>query len=369
MHRSAIFLLLTVAALFSMGLLMIFDTTAAEVLDRSLNKSTHFALVKQILYAICGAAVATLMFRIGHRAILARSQILLSVGILFLILVLIPGIGQQVKGARRWIYLFDNSLQPSEFMKILLPLYAIHYISTSKEISLRIFLRLIAIATLPLALILVEPDNGTVAILLVCFVVLFLLSRIKSTYWALPLFLLALCGIAAASQMPHARERLKIYLHPELDLQGKGHQPYQAKIAAGSGKLLGKGLAQSLQKLDYLPEARCDYIAAIYAEEFGFVGISILISFYMLIAYLGFRIAQRATDLAGLYLAGTMTFLITIQAFLNLGVVSGLLPSKGVNLPFFSQGGSSLLANAIALALLLSVARRETKFMDRQKST
>jgi cell division protein FtsW len=186
---------------------------------------------------------------------------------------------------------------------------------------------------------------------------LFLLSRVRLIYWALPLLLLMIGGIILASQMPHVSDRLKVYLHPESDLQGKGHQPYQAKIAAGSGGLWGKGLAQSVQKLNYLPEARSDYIAAIFAEEFGFIGIFFLILLYMIIAYLGFQIAQKASDIEGFYLASIFTFLIAFQAFLNLGVVSGLLPSKGMNLPFFSQGGCSLLANMIMLALILSVSQ------------
>jgi cell division protein FtsW len=158
--------------------------------------------------------------------------------------------------------------------------------------------------------------------------------------------------------MPHVSSRIQIYLHPELDLQGKGHQPHQAKIAAGSGGFLGKGLGESMQKLDYLPEARSDYIAAIFAEEFGFVGMAGLIFIYMLIAYIGFKIASQALDIQAFYLVAIFTFLICFQAFLNLGVVSGLLPSKGTNLPFFSQGGSSLLANFIMVCVILNVGHQ-----------
>ncbi|WP_194847494.1 FtsW/RodA/SpoVE family cell cycle protein, partial [Candidatus Neptunochlamydia vexilliferae] len=122
-------------------------------------------------------------------------------------------------------------------------------------------------------------------------------------------------------------------------------------------ELFGRGVGESLQKLNYLPEARSDYIAAIYAEELGFVGILFLILLYLFIAYSGFHIASKAKSKEGFYSAAVLTFLISFQAFLNLGVVSGLLPSKGTNLPFFSQGGSSLLANGIAIALIMSVHR------------
>ena len=158
---------------------------------------------------------------------------------------------------------------------------------------------------------------------------------------------------------PHVPDRIRVYLHPELDLKGKGHQPHQAKIAAGSGQLFGRGFGESMQKLNYLPEARSDYIAAIYAEEFGFIGILVLIALYLSFAYAGYLTAIRQTTQEAFLLASFLTFLIEIQAFLNLGIVSGLLPSKGMTLPFFSQGGSSLIMNLVALFILLDIARKE----------
>jgi cell division protein FtsW len=182
---------------------------------------------------------------------------------------------------------------------------------------------------------------------------------LKWLYWLLPVLFLGGLGTAAALQMPHVKHRIQVYLHPESDLLGKGHQPYQAKIATGSGELFGRGVGESLQKLNYLPEARSDYIAAIYAEELGFIGILFLVLLYLFIAYSGFHIAMKAGTKEGFYVASVITFLISFQAFINLGVVSGLLPSKGTNLPFFSQGGSSLLANCIAIALIMSTHKKK----------
>jgi cell division protein FtsW len=177
-------------------------------------------------------------------------------------------------------------------------------------------------------------------------------------YWAVPLFVISLLGATAAYHMPHVHDRIQIYLHPERDLRGKGHQPHQAKIAAGSGQLLGRGLGESLQKLNYLPEARSDYIAAIYAEELGFIGVLAMIGLYITLASSGFVIAMHSKEKGAFLLAAILTFLISIQAFLNLGVVSGLLPSKGMTLPFFSQGVSSLMFNFIALFILLDISRK-----------
>lgn len=348
--------LLLITLLFVMGLVMIFNTTSAEVLDRGLDRSTHHALIKQILYAAVGGIGCIGVWFIGYQHLVKLSGSLLILFSLLLVAVFVPVIGLQINGAHRWINLFGNSLQPSEFVKFLIPLYCIHVLITEKGLSS--FLILLAKIAIPIGLILIEPDNGTVAIIIAALVVMFLLARVKWTYWALPLAILVVVGLGVASRMPHVHNRIQIYLHPESDLKGKGHQPYQAKIATGSGRLWGKGIGESLQKLEYLPEARSDYIAAIFAEECGFIGMVGLILIYMGIGFCGFYIAGTSKSLEGYYVAGIFTFLICFQAFLNLGVVSGLLPSKGTNLPFFSQGGSSLLANMMAGCAILTAHKQ-----------
>lgn len=360
MTRKAVLFLLCVLVIFAIGLSMVFNTSSAEVLDRALDKSTHHALIKQILYAFLGGVLAVAVWFLGYDQILHLSGYFLAFGTVLLILVFIPGIGQQINGAHRWLGIGSYSFQPSEFVKYLIPLYYIQFITTCKKpIDLKIFFKLMATLAIPLALILIEPDNGTVAIVMASLVVLFLLTKIRWIYWGLPLVIFVVAGGVVASQMPHVGDRIQIYLHPERDLQGKGHQPYQAKIAAGSGGVFGRGLGQSLQKLDYLPEARSDYIAAIFGEETGFLGISALVVLYMLIGYLGFSIAAQTHNLQAFYVVAILTFLICFQAFLNLGVVSGLLPSKGTNLPFFSQGGSSLLANFMVVCIILNIANQK----------
>lgn len=341
-----------------LGLIMIFSTTSAEVLDHDLDRSTHQAFIRQIYYAIAGFGLAFGVWKAGYKNILQYSFPLLCLLSLLLVLVLIPGVGREVNGSRRWIGLAGFSFQPSEFVKYIVPAYFIFSFLKfeGKEFSFYDFLKLMGTVAVPILLILIEPNNGTAAVIGMTVVVLCLLAQIPFKYWALPLGILMVIGSISAYHLPYVTARMKVYLHPELDLKGKGHQPYQAKIAAGSGGLLGKGPGNSLQKLSYLPEAQNDYIAAIYAEEFGFVGMIMLITLYMLLAYLGFSVASEAPDRAACYFAGAITFLITFQAFLNLGVVSGLLPSTGLNLPFFSQGGTSLIANIVGIGLLLNIA-------------
>ena len=161
--------------------------------------------------------------------------------------------------------------------------------------------------------------------------------------------------------MPHVPGRIRIYLNPELDLKGKGHQPYQAKIAAGSGGLWGRGLGESLQKYNYLPEAKSDYIAAIFAEELGFLGIFFLILLYVCLSAAGFSIAFSSQEKIGFFMASIFSFLLAFQACLNLGIVYNLLPSKGTTLPFISQGGSSMIANICAIFLLVNISQEKKR--------
>jgi cell division protein FtsW len=355
-------LITATAIIFAMGLLMVFDTTAAEVLNRSLHFSTHHALIKQLLYAVLGTILGVGVWFLGYENVIKLSPLFLTIGIVLLISVFIPGIGQQLNGAHRWLSIGSFSFQPSEFVKFIIPIYFIHVITSRKHsLTGKAFLKLMGLLFVPIMLILIEPDNGTVVIIMSVLFLLFFLTQLRWIYWVLPLLLLCLIGGVVATQMSHVSDRIRVYLHPELDLRGKGHQPHQARIAAGSGGLFGKGIAQSMQKLDYLPEARSDYIAAIYAEEYGFVGIVVLVLLYMLLTYVGIYLGMLTHDIRAYYLITTLTFLISFQAFVNLGVVCGLLPSKGTNLPFFSQGGSSLLANFAALCLIINVAIKDNQ--------
>jgi len=357
--RPALWVIISVSLLFSSGLLMVFNTTSAEIIDRSLDTNIHAALLKQVFSGCLGISLGILVYKVGYQFWLKWSVPLLILGSILLILVFVPGIGQKVNGANRWLRIFGFSFQPSEYIKILIPAaYIRWYLERETAISFLPFLKTLAWLFIPISLILFEPDNGTAALIFLLLATLFFLTRIRLSYWAFPLLVLLAGGMTAAYHMPHTSARIKIYLHPELDLRGKGHQPHQAKIAAGSGQVWGRGLGESLQKLNYLPEARSDYIAAIYAEETGFVGMVLLVALYSMLAYGGFVIAIRSPDRGAFLLAAILTFLISIQAFLNLGVVSGLLPSKGMNLPFFSQGGTSLIFNWIVLFILLDIANK-----------
>jgi len=334
----------------------------------ALERSTHEALIRQILYAILGCIVGFVVWAVGFETLLKMSTLLIAFFTLLLLLTLIPGIGVAANGARRWIGIGGYTIQPSEFVKQIIPLFFIHQatLGNPQKMPLKRFISLCSIIAVPIVLILLEPNNGTVAIIVATCILLFALVGIRLRYWAAPMLVAALlCGVVAYN-MPYVSARINVYMNPELDILGKGHQPHQAKIAAGSGQLLGKGPGLSLQKLSYLPEAQNDYIAAIFAEEFGFMGMLSLILLYMVIAYCGFHIACHAKGRRGGYLAASITSLICLQAFLNMAVVSGLLPSTGLNLPFFSQGGTSLMVNVVAVAVLLDIDRSNTMVLQKE---
>ena len=342
-----------------LGLVMIFNTSSAEMMDHDALSGTHQPLIKQILYGLVGSGIAWGIWRVGYWQFLRFTPLFLGILTLFLVLVLLPGVGREVNGAKRWLQVAGFSLQPSEFVKFVLPAFGIYYLHQMGPLhTFYQFSKVAALLAVPMLLILIEPNHGTAGVVGLSLLLLCFLLRVPFRYWGSPLVVLLALLAVSASQMPYVAARFTAYLYPEKDLMGKGHQPYQAKIAVGAGQLYGRGPGKSLQKLSYLPEAQNDYIAAIYAEEFGFLGICLLLLLYQIIAMASFSLAYHSPDLLGLYLGASIFFLFSFQTFLNLGVVSGLLPSTGLNLPFFSQGGSSLIANLMGVGLLLSLGKR-----------
>lgn len=369
MNIARFLILFIVLGLFCIGILSIFSASSAEILDLELNRNLNSAVIKQIVYGLFSLLAAYYVYSLGYQFFLNHSGFFFIIFSILLLLILIPGIGKEVNGSRRWFAIAGVSFQPSEIFKYILLCFFIKnsvQLNINKK-SLINFLLLIGKCFVPLLFILLEPNNGTFAVLALSIIVLCYLLDYPFKFWLMPLVICSLVGIGFAFQLPYVQSRLKVYLHPELDIKGKGHQPYQAKIAVGSGGLFGKGPGKSLQKLSYLPEAQNDYIAAIIGEEYGFIGILLLITFYSLFAYAGFLIACLHPSLEGSSLAAGVTFLISFQAFLNLGVVCGLLPSTGLNLPFISQGGTSLIANAIGIALLLNIGKKYNLSLEKRR--
>ncbi len=348
--------------IYTIGLLMVYDASSGEIVDLALSKNEFGPFLKQFFWGVLSFFISMFLYKIGWKTIISHAWQIYFLLIVLLLFVFVPGIGVQANGARRWISLFGFSVQPSEFVKLFLPAFYLLYLSENVESvygSFRGFLRMMGFVFFPIVLIAIEPNNGTAGVIGLTVGLLLVISQIPWRYWLLPSCLVAVSLFGFALSSSYVQSRIQAYKNPESDIKGKGHQPYQAKIAAGSGGLFGRGPAKSLQKLSYLPEAQNDYIAAIYAEEFGFLGMCGLIALYgWLIIAMSRHVARMAT-LEPFTWGCVMIFLVSLQAFMNLGVVSGLLPSTGLNLPFFSQGGSSLMANASALGILASMTKHD----------
>jgi cell division protein FtsW len=336
----------TVGALLGLGTLMIYSTTAVYSTE---NFGSSLALVKRhILHLGLGVFTALICSRLNPSLLKQHSRLFAWIALILLIAVLIPGIGHEAGGARRWIVLGPMRFQPGEFSKVLLVLYFAGYIGRFHDIMGRFVLLLLA-----------EPDFGsTVVVVAVVFCQLLTASRLTH------LSLIGLVGagsfVAAIASSPYRLRRLKAFLDPFADPNEAGYQLIQSLIAVGSGGLWGRGLGGGEQKLYYLPAAHTDFIFAMIAEELGLIGALVVLLLFLVIAVRGFMVVNRLKEapfLSSLALGCTM--LIVLPAMLNMGVVLGLLPTKGMVLPFVAYGGTGLLVYLSALGLLLNVSRLE----------
>ncbi len=369
----AILVICSVSLLFALGAVMVFGTSSAILLDRIDFSYTYRVFLRQLAYAMMGCFLAYTTFRFGYKSFMRASPQLLAAITICLVLCYVPGFKRPYNGANRWFGLGGFSFQPSEFAKLIIPAYLIQYIcgagGSAQESMKSRFVRACLTALPALLLIWSAPDNRTTLLVVSTSAVAFALMLIPLRLWLAPLCALSLIGGAMALQLPYVQNRLKAYFEPDRDLRGRAHQPHQARIAAGSGGVWGVGLGRSLQKYRYLPEAQNDYIAAIFAEELGFLGALTLICLYASLTLWCWRLSISCPEARGRELGCTLTFSLGIQGFINLGVVSGLLPSTGLNLPFFSQGGTSLCANFTAIALLISIGEGGSGAKARPRST
>ncbi|MGC4096774.1 MAG: putative lipid II flippase FtsW [Nitrospira sp.] len=277
-----------------------------------------------------------------------------------LVLVLIPSVGVAAKGARRWLHLGPISIQPVEMVKLIAVIYLAAYLA-KKEDRLQSFgegvLPAVAVVGLLSGLVLLEPDLGTIVVIgLVTAGMLFLGgARVSHLLRLVPVALAAVMVLIWLS--PYRWQRLIAFLNPEKDPTGAGFQINQSFLAFGRGGLFGVGLGESKQKLFFLPEGHTDFVLALIGEELGLLGTGIIILLFALFAIRGFQIAARARMPFGRYLGIGITTLIGIQALINACVVTGLLPTKGLTLPFVSYGGSSLVMSLVGVGILLSISR------------
>ncbi|ABA59308.1 cell division-specific peptidoglycan biosynthesis regulator FtsW [Nitrosococcus oceani ATCC 19707] len=324
-------------------------------------------LWRQGIFLLMGLAAAFVVWRIRLIFWERFGPVLLLFGLGLLLLVLMPGIGVEANGSRRWLAIGPISLQPSELVKLFMVVYFSGYLvrrSYEVRTTVRGFFFPVGVLTLVGLLLLLEPDFGAVVILFATMLGMLFLGGARLWYFVL---LAAIGGVGLAALAwgsPYRMERLTSFLDPWSDPLDSGYQLTQALIAFGRGEWFGVGLGNSIQKLFYLPEAHTDFLYAVLAEELGLVGSLAVIALFTVLVYRALligRAAERAGRVFGAYLAYGLGIWIGLQAFINLGVNMGVLPTKGLTLPLMSAGGSSIIVTCIAVALILRVDL-ETRF-------
>ncbi|WP_088178851.1 putative lipid II flippase FtsW [Thauera butanivorans] len=346
--------------LLLLGLVMVYSASIAIAEgSRFTNYQPYYFVARHAVFMAVGIGCGLLAFQLPMARWQQLAMPLFVAGVVLLIVVLIPGVGREVNGAQRWLSLGPVNLQPSELMKIFAALYAADY--TVRKLDAmssfkRGFLPMMAVILFVGFLLLREPDFGAfVVITTIAFGVLFL-GGINGRVFALLAIAAVIGFVILILVSPYRLERVLGFMDPWKDAFGKGYQLSHALIAFGRGEWFGVGLGASVEKLFYLPEAHTDFLLAVIAEELGFVGIIAVIAMFAVLVQRAFVIGREAIRLeryfAGLVAQGIGLW-IGVQSFINMGVNMGLLPTKGLTLPLMSFGGSSIVANCIALAILL----------------
>jgi cell division protein FtsW len=354
------YIIIVTAILFISGLVMLSSASAVKSFE-FVGNNYHFFLQQLMKGAIPGIIALIITANIDYRNWKKFAPVLLIATLLLLIAVFIPGIGYEIKGARRWIGLGPLSVQPTEIIKLTFLIYLATWLDKRnkgiKDFQTG-FLPFVVIIAVIGFLIMLQPDLGTMSVIIVSAIVAYFIA-------GAPLKYLAILGASGLTLIfilikaaPYRLARFTVFLNPEQDPSGIGYQINQALLAIGSGGILGRGLGKSLQKHNYLPEATGDSIFAIMAEELGFIRILFFIALFAFFAISGYMISKYARDDFGRVLAAGITSWIGFQAFVNIAAMLSLLPLTGIPLPFISYGGTALLVSLAAVGILINIGRQ-----------
>ena len=352
-------ILLMAVALTCFGVVMVYS--ASSVMAVKKFHDGFYFLKRQGLYALLGFGVMTFAMLIDYEKWRKFAVPLLFGCMLLLVLVFVPGIGGAAKGASRWIRFPGFNFQPSELAKIALIFYMAYSLDKKQE-KVRFFstgfLPYMCVLAVLMAILLMQHDLGASLTLGVVALTMLFVAGARPRY-ILGMFVLAVPFVYYAVMTKSYRiERIKVFLNPWQDPGGSGFQIIQSWLAFGNGGVIGQGLGEGKQKLFYLPEAHTDFILSVVGEELGLIGVLVIGAMFFLLVQRGIRVALYAQDDFGRFLAFGIVVLLGIEAFVNIGVVTGLLPTKGLALPFISYGGSSLIVTLFAVGVLLNVSAR-----------
>lgn len=350
----------SVAALVGIGLVMVFSASSATAYAQ--HGDIAYYLKRQLVWLAVGLCGAYALYRIDYHRLKSLAPYLLVFAIFALVLVFVPHVGLGVNGGRRWIGTSAISVEPSEFAKLALVIYLAAILSARGE-RITSLARGLVPACIPVAimavLVLKEPDMGTASLLLFTSFALFFAAGARLIHLVAVAFVTVPFAALTVLASPYRRARVFAFVDPWKDPLNTGFHIVQSLLALGSGGLFGVGLGASRAKFFYLPEQYTDFIFSVLGEELGLIGTLAVIALFVIVAYRAIRIALAAPDRFGFFLAIGCAAMITIQAFVNIGVVSSSWPVTGVPLPFISFGGSSLVVNLLAVAIIANVGRRK----------
>jgi len=351
-------ILITTVILICVGIIMIYSASSIYALER--YKDSMFFLKRHLTFVLIGGIATFFIMGVDYRVLKKYARPMLMFSVILLLLVLFPGIGREVAGAKRWFRFGPVSFQPSELMNLVLIIYVADFISRKKNVIGTFwegFVPVILVLGTVILLILAQPDLGTaVSLGLVIFIMLFLagtkLKYLAGVFLAsLPLLYILIFSV------PYRKARIMTFLNPWLDPKGSGFQIIQSNIALGSGGIFGIGLGHSRQKLFYLPASYTDFIFSIIGEELGLLGTLVICLLFINLFLKGMKVSRNAADGFGHFLSLGIILIISLKALINIGVSSGFFPTKGLPLPFISYGGSSLVFDMVGIGLLLNISR------------
>ncbi|MBI4241909.1 MAG: putative lipid II flippase FtsW [Candidatus Rokubacteria bacterium] len=347
-----------VVVLVSVGVVMVYSTSAIVAAERF--QDPYFFLKKQLFWAVLGFGCLWAALAVDYHRLERLVVPLLALSLALLVLVLIPPFGQEINGTRRWLRWGSVSFQPAELAKFSLVLYLASFFCRRQDAIERFWTGLVPpllVAGTMAGLVLLQPDLGSsLTLVALVFGLLFLAGARAKQIALVAVSALPLVALAIATA-PYRWKRIVAFLDPWADPRGSGFQIIQSYLALGSGGWLGRGLGESRQKLFYLPEPHTDFIFAVIGEELGLAGALALVGLFAVVIWRGIRVGLSAPDPLGAYLALGLTLLLAAQTLVNLGVVTGLLPTKGLPLPFISFGGSATLTIMAAMGVLLNISQ------------
>ncbi len=349
-------LIVTTLGLVAAGAVMVYSTSFIVAMKKFGDE--YFFVKKHLGFALAGMVLFIVFSRIHYRLYRRLAYPILALAIVLLALIFVPGIGHKVGGARRWLALGGVTFQTSEFAKLAVIIFLAYSLEAKKDVIKTFspgFLPHVVVPGAVIALIMAEPDFGTAVTLTMLVYIMSFTAGVRLRYLLGLAVMMMPALYMVVSNFGYMMQRIAAFLDPWKDPGGAGFQIIQSLLAFGSGGIWGTGLGEGRQKLFYLPEAHTDFIFSVIGEELGLIGVGIIISLYVGFLVSGTMIALRTKDLFGKYLALGLTLMVSLQALINMAVVMGILPPKGLPLPFVSYGGTSLVVSMIAVGIILNI--------------